>query len=223
MEITAQHARWISRFAWLMAIVATVAGQLHAVARARSHPGDLVESPLFAAWAEPALRALRPLLEWGDPWTVYVMYGKLWAPVVVAFIAAAYLVYRRRAPVGVERVLWRVTLGAYVVMAVSVIGAYFTPWMDAAFLLGVGAVAVIGVSGSWFGIVLLRHGFRPRVTAILVLLFAPLMVAITTVTTQGSALLPLSWGWAIAAHVAARPSAAAADETSIDLGATTTA
>ncbi len=213
MEITPTRARWISKFAWAGAVVATVVGQLHALARARAHPGDLSESPLFAAWAEPAMRALRPLLEWGDPWTVYVTYGKVWAPVAAAFTAAAYLVYRRRRPSGVERRLWLVTLGAYVVMTVSVIGDYFTPWwMDVAFVLGVASMLVIGLVGIWFGVVLLRHGFRPRVTAVLVVCFLPLVVAITAVTSLGSGLLPLAWGWAIAAHVAARAEQASADD-----------
>ena len=90
------RARGISVIAWVMAAVGTVVGQLHALARAQAHPDDFVESPLARAWAEPATEALRPLLDWSDPWTVYVTYGKIWVPVCLAFTAAAYLVYRRR-------------------------------------------------------------------------------------------------------------------------------
>jgi hypothetical protein len=60
---------------------------------------------------------------------------------------------------------------------------------------------VIGFGGILLGIVLLRNGFRPRITAVLLIGFLPFMFAITTVTSLGSALLPLMWGWAIAAHV----------------------
>ena len=67
MEIKPSVARGISRFAWVMAAVGTVVGQVHALARAQAHPGDFEESPLARAWGEPAIRALRPLLDWSDP------------------------------------------------------------------------------------------------------------------------------------------------------------
>jgi hypothetical protein len=201
MEITPSRARWISRVAWTMAAVGTVVGQVHALARARSHPHDFEEAPLAAAWGEPAIRALRPLLDWSDPWTVYVTYGKIWTPVCVAFLAAAWLVYRRRRPQGAERRLWQTALGAYAVLTVSVFGDYFTPWMDQMFILGVAAMLVIGFGGIPLGIVMLRNRFRPRATPLLLIGFIPFMFAITTVTSLGSSLLPLMWGWAIAAHV----------------------
>ena len=45
-----------------------------------------------------------------------------------------------------------------------------------------------------------RNGSRPRATPVLLMAFIPFMFAITEVTSLGSALLPLMWGWAIAAH-----------------------
>jgi hypothetical protein len=61
-----------------MAAAGTVIGQVHALARAQAHPDDFVESPLARVWGEPAIRVLRPLLDWSDPYTVYVTYGKIW-------------------------------------------------------------------------------------------------------------------------------------------------
>lgn len=200
MEITQSAARRISQLAWIMAVIGTVVGQIHALARAQAHPGDLEESPLLRAWAEPAMRALRPLLDWSDEWTVYVTYGKIWTPVCAAFTAAAYLVYRRRRPDGLERRLWQVSLAAYVAMTFAVTGDYFTPWMEQMFILTVVTMLTIGLSGTGLGIVLLRRGFRPRITPILLITFIPFMFAITLVTSLGSALLPLMWGWAIAAQ-----------------------
>ena len=200
MDITPSTARRISTFAWTMAAVGTVVGQVHALARARSHPHDFEEAPLAAAWGEPAIRLLRPLLDWSDPWTVYVTYGKIWTPVCVAFLAAAYLVYRHRSPQGFERRLWQVQLVAYAAMTLSVFGDYFTPWMDQMFVLGLVAFLVIGFGGIPFGIVLLRNRFRPVLTPVLLIGFIPFMLAVTTVTSLGSALLPLMWGWAVAAH-----------------------
>lgn len=200
MEISSSAARGISRCAWVMAAVGTVVGQVHALARAQAHPGDFEESSLAKAWGEPATQALQPLLNWSDPWTVYVTYGKLWTPVCLAFLAAAYLCYRRREPEGAERRLWQVALVAYGVLTISVFGDYFTPWMDQMFIVGIVAMFVIGFGGIPLGILMLRNGFRPRVTPILLMVFLPFLFAITEVTSLGSALLPLMWGWAIAAQ-----------------------
>ena len=126
----------------------------------------------------------------------------------LAFTAAAYLVYRRRSPKGAERRLWQIMLAAYAAMTLSVVGDYFTPWMDQMFIVGIAAMLVIGFGGIALGIMMLRNGFRPRATPILLMIFIPFMFAITSVTSLGSALLPLMWGWAIAAQrVVAPPTA----------------
>ena len=203
MKITSSTARLVSVVAWVTAAAGTVVGQLHALARARAHPDDFVESPLARAWGEPATRLLQPLLDWSDPWTVYVTYGKIWGPVCLAFTAAAYLVFRHREPSGVERRLWQLALIGYLAMTLSVCGDYFTPWwMDQMFIVGIGAMLIIGLGGIPLGILMLRHGFRPRITPVLLISFLPFMFAITELTSLGSALLPLMWGWAIAAHAA---------------------
>ncbi|MGR0321125.1 hypothetical protein [Agromyces sp. ZXT2-3] len=206
--VSARRARLIAVIAWAMAAFGTVAGQLHALSRVAAHPEDL-ESPLLASWAVPAQDALRPLLDWGDPTLVYWTYGKIWLPVALAFLAAAALAYRDRRPVGGERVLWSVQLGAYGLLALALAGDYYTPWTDAFFLVGLIAFAVIGLGGIPLGIVLLRRGFRPRATAWLLIAMLPFFFVITEVTSMGSAMLPLMWGWAIAAESVARRAAAA--------------
>ena len=202
MKITSSTARLISATAWTTAAAGTVVGQLHALARAQSHPDDFVESPLARAWGEPAIQLLQPLLDWSDPWTVYVTYGKIWGPVCLAFTAAAYLVFRIWEPSGVERRLWQLALVGYLAMTLSVCGDYFTPWMDQMFIVGIAAMLIIGLGGIPLGILMLHHGFRPRITPVLLMIFLPFMFAITELTSLGSALLPLMWGWAIAAHAA---------------------
>jgi hypothetical protein len=56
------------------------------------------------------------------------------------------------------------------------------------------------------GVSLLRNGFRPKATAWLLVLWLPSLLAITQVTSLGSADLPMAFGWAIAGShlVAAR-------------------
>ncbi len=98
----------IGRFAWVMAWVGLVGGQLHALSRFATADGNEdLELPLTAAWAEPAADALSPLLGWADPDVVYVTYGKIWFPVFLAFTLCAFAVYRRRQPVGFEKWAWR--------------------------------------------------------------------------------------------------------------------
>lgn len=203
-DITPATARRITITAWVMAAFGTVAGELHALSRFNSHPGDIADGGLGPKWAVPAIDALRPLFDWGDPKFVYWTYGKIWLPVCLAFLAAAWLVYRRRQPQGAERWAWRVQLAAYALLTISVTGDYYTLWTDQFFIVGLVALPVIGFGGIWFGILLLRGGFRPRVTAWLLIAFLPLFVAITEVTSMGNTLLPLMWGWAIAAHHAVR-------------------
>jgi hypothetical protein len=93
-----------------------------------------------------------------------------------------------------------VALVGYVLMTLSVVGDYLTPWMDQMFVVGIGAMLLIGFGGIPLGIVMLRNGFRPRVTPVLLIIFIPFLFAVTTVTSLGSALLPLMWGWAVAAR-----------------------
>jgi hypothetical protein len=86
--------------------------------------------------------------------------------------------------------------------------------MDRMFILGIVAMLVIGFGGIPLGILMLRNGFRPRTTPVLLMIFVPFLFAITEVTSLGSALLPLMWGWAIAAQavVSAQNSSAVRQE-----------
>lgn len=212
MTLTPGAERAISRAAWAMAALGTILGQLHALSRVASHPEDL-EYPLTRAWAVPAMDSLSPLLGWGEPYFVYWTYGKIWLPVFAAFTAAAFVVYRRRRPVGRERLVWRGTLAGYVVLTISVFGDYYTPWTEQSFMFVGGPGLLLTALGSTaLGITLLRKGLRPRVTAVLAL-FIPLFVGITQVTSMGMVALPLMWGGAIAAHAVLnqRHSSAAGD------------
>ena len=84
--------RRVGTFAWAMAWVGLVVGQLHALARFATADGrEDLELPWTRAWAEPAADLLAPLLEWGDPDLVYFHYGKVWFPVFVGFTLAGFL------------------------------------------------------------------------------------------------------------------------------------
>ena len=65
-------------------------------------------------WSDPARDLFRPLLDWASPDAVYLTYGKIWFPVFAAFTACAFVLYRRRRPVGFEKFAWRFALVGYI-------------------------------------------------------------------------------------------------------------
>jgi hypothetical protein len=212
------HDRQIGRFAWLMAWVGLVVGQLHALARFATADGkEDLELPLTAAWAEPAADALRPLLDWANPDIVYVTYGKIWFPVFVAFTLFAFVVYGRREPLGFEKFAWRLALTAYVVACAGVFLDYWTQWTGSyngdgieATLFTVGfAVTVPGMfltllGSTVLGITLLAKRFRPLVPALLLTLMIPLAIGVLQVTSMGSVALPVMFAFGLLGRRIAR-------------------
>ncbi len=55
--------------------------------------------------------------------TVYVTYGKLWTPILLAAVLCAFAVRRRRTPTGGEKWVWRLTLTGMVGITVGVTAA----------------------------------------------------------------------------------------------------
>ena len=202
---SAQSQRRIGRYAWVMAWVGLVVGQLHALARHNTVDGrEDLHSALVRAWSDPARAALRQLLGWGDPDLVYVTYGKIWLPVFLGFTLCAFVVRRRRQPVGFEKWAWRVALTGYVWACVSVFGDYWTQWtgtpnalLDLSFLVGLPGLLVTLVGSTLLGIALLRNGFRPRAAAWLLTLTVPVAVAALQVTSMGSAALAVMFAFGI--------------------------
>jgi hypothetical protein len=200
-----QAQRRIGRFAWAMAWFGLVAGQFHAMARhqTKDGKGDLT---LWTTrvWSDPGRKLFSPLLDWASPDVVYVTWGKIWLPVFLAFTLCAFLVHRRRRPVGFERWAWRVALTGYVGATVSVAGEYWTSYatphqaiIDGLFPLTVLAMLTTLVGSTMLGIALLRRGFRPRTPAVLLALAIPEMIAITQVTSMGSVALPMAFAFGI--------------------------
>lgn len=208
---TEQGQRRIGRFAWVMAWVGLVVGQLHALARYATADGkEDLEMPLTAAWAEPAMELLAPLLTWAGPDVVYVTYGKVWLPAFVGFTACAYVVYRRRQPEGVEKGVWRLVLTGYAIACVGVFLEYWTQWtgnyngdgIEAMFFSVAWAVMLPGllltlIGSTALGITLLVEGFRPALPPVLLAAMIPLAVAILQVTSMGSAALPVMFAFAL--------------------------
>jgi hypothetical protein len=207
-----ERQRLAGRFAWAMAWFGLVAGQLHALARHNTVDGkEDLQLPLTRLWSDPARSALKPLLDWADPDTVYLTYGKIWVFVFAGFTACAFVVYRRRQPAGFERWAWRLTLFAYVLATVSVVGDYYTQWTgynsvaELAFVaLTIPGFFLMMIGSTTLGITLLVKGFRPRVPAVLLALVIPLAFGILAFTSMGSAALPVMFAFGILGRRIAR-------------------
>ena len=197
--------RRIGRFAWVMAWFGLVAGQLHAMARHQTvdGKGDLAMWTT-RVWSDPGRKLFAPLLDWANPDVVYVTWGKIWLPVFLGFTLCAFLVHRRRGPVGFEKWAWRIALVGYVGATASVFAEYWTQWtsvdqglIDGVFLVTVPFLLITIVGSTLLGISLLRRGFRPLAPAWLLALAIPELVAISTVTSLGNVALPIAFAFGI--------------------------
>jgi hypothetical protein len=203
-----ERDRLVARLAWVGAVAALVIAPLHALARYRTEDGaEDLDIATTRFWAEPAGDLLSPLLTWGDPDLVYVTYGKLWLPVFVLFTAAAFVAYRHRTPRGFEKGAWRVVLLGYCGACVSVLGEYWTQWtdetndlLDIVFLVSIPFVLLTMLGSTVLGVMLLVKGYRPRLAAVLVACAVPGLVVIPEFLSLGSIVLPLAFGWAVAAR-----------------------
>jgi hypothetical protein len=224
LEKLDKRAPQIGRFAWVMAWVGLVVGQLHALARFRTADGlediDPDNYPLTAAWAVPADDVLSPLLDWGSPDLVYVTYGKVWVPVFLATALCALVVYRRRLPRRFEKWLWRVNIALLAAVTFGVVLSYGVQLTGD--YEGEGIQAALFTVGTWFdflglglllitvtalGVTLLVKRFRPVLPAVLLTLFFPLTIGITQVTSLGSAFLPIAFAFGILGRRIARAEA----------------
>lgn len=226
MFASAEAQRRIGRFAWVMAWVGLVVGQLHALARFATEDGkEDLELPLTAAWAEPAADLLQPLLDWADPDVVYVTYGKIWLPVFAAFTLCAFVVYRRRQPAGFEKWAWRVAIASYALATVAVFLDYWTQWtgnyngdgieaalFTLAWFVTVPSFLMLLLSSTVLGGTLLVRRFRPTLPAVLLALLIPLAFAILQFTSMGNAALPVMFAFGILGRRIARAESATTPE-----------
>lgn len=212
---TTSAGRIAGRIAFSAAGAATILAPIHALARFATDDGasDL-DSALVRWWAEPAARGLRPLLDWSDPDTVYLSYGKVWFPVLLAATVAAFVVRRARTPAGLELWGWRIALPGYLLTTVSVVGDYWTPWLDQSFaVLGIPGMLFSLVGSTILGVAWLRRGLRPRVTGWLLATWALTLFSLAAVIALGAALLPMVWAWGLAG----RRSEHTAERTGVDV------
>ncbi len=200
----------VTRLAWFVALATLVIGQLHALARHRTEDGKSdLDMTSTSFWAEPAGRALDPLLSWAGPDTVYLTYGKWWLIALGITAAAGYMVMRLRAPYGMEKWGWRLFLVGYVLLAAGAGTYYWGQWTSYNVLEHIGLWldlpgALLGTIGATvLGIALLRRGAKPRLAAVLLILTIVWLFAISSVTSLGNTDIPIMFAIAMLAREAA--------------------
>lgn len=196
--------RRIGLGAWVLAWVGLVVGQLHALSRFATLDGQKdLELPLTAAWAEPAADFFDPALGWASPDTVYLTYGKVWFPVLLALTLCALVVRHRRQPQGFEKWAWRVAIPGYAVLSLGVFLDYWTQlsgynaFLTLGWFVTVPGLVLTLIGSTLLGIALLLRRSAPVVVPLLLALHLPLALAILQVTSLGSVTLPVIFAFGI--------------------------
>lgn len=197
--------RLIRKIAWVPVGIAAVLAPLHALARFATTDGkEDLDSGVVRSWAEPAARALQPLLDWADADTVYRTYGKGWPVLIAATIVSAVLVRNSRRPGRLERWGWRLTLPGLTLMVLGLFG-FFWVGQDIAYVAAGLPGFLLAVAGSLIlGIALLRDGFRPWLVPALLLGWLPLDIVLSGVLSAGAGTVPMMAAWALAIRTVRR-------------------
>jgi hypothetical protein len=197
--------RLVRAAAWMPTGMAVVLAPLRALARFATPDGqEDLDSGIVRFWAEPAARALRPLLDWSDTDTVYRAYGKAWPVLIAATIVSAMLLRNSRHPARLERWGWRLTLPGLTLMALGLFG-FFWIELDIAYVAAGLPGFLLAVVGSLvLGIALLRDGFRPWLVPALLLAWLPLDIALSGVLSAGAGTVPMMAAWALATRTVRR-------------------
>jgi hypothetical protein len=196
----------MARRAGLAAMVASAASvvvaPLHALARFATADGAAdLNSPIVAAWAEPARTPAGPLLTFASPDTVYTTYGKFWLVFMASVIWCALAMRSQRpdAVSGGERWGWRLALTGYTLTALGSLVSYWLLLVDVGYLLFTIPGLLIGFIGSTtLGVAFLRHRVRPTITGWLLALDVPLTIVLSSTGSMATGAWPLAMAWAAA-------------------------
>jgi hypothetical protein len=176
---------------------------------ATSEGADELGTGTVSAWADPARDLVGSLLTWASADRVYATYVQAFAVLFPAVLLCALVVHRRRpaARSRLERWGWRIALFGYALASVG-LGAAFVVLIAGSVagdalnvvFLGVMLPAMLfSVLGSTvLGIALLRAGYRPKLTAWLLALAFPSMLAIPGLLGHNSlGMLPIFVAWGL--------------------------
>jgi hypothetical protein len=176
---------------------------------ATSEGADELGTGTVSAWADPARDLVGSLLTWASADRVYATYVQAFAVLFPAVLLCALAVHRRRpaARSRLERWGWLIALFGYALASVG-LGAAFVVLiagsvagdaLNVVFLALMLPGMLFSVLGSTvLGIALLRAGYRPTLTAWLLALAFPSMLAIPGLLGHNSlGMLPIFVAWGL--------------------------
>lgn len=200
----------LSRTALLAPLPVLAVEPFTAAAYLRTEDGASDNPPWVEAWSGALVDALPDAFTWASAQTVYLTYGKVQVLMLVGAVCGLLALRRSDAGEG-GRFRWAwVAVGlAYGLMGLGVVGEYFTPWHDQAFLLlAVPGLLLTFVSSPFLGVRLLRQRLGSRAGGWLLALTMPGVVGLTALTGHfGFGVLWVSAAWALHARTLLQPSA----------------
>lgn len=209
--ITPGMAQTYARTASAVALVVTPLAALSYFAT--KDGAESYDSATTKAWARPARDLLQPLLSFGSTDRVYATYTLLLALLLPALPVAAWAVHRARGAVAGagERRASLVVASAWTLFAAGLVVVALTlqvnpsdtsdlSVVNVAYLVAMFPGLIIAILSSFvLGIMLLRAGFVPRWTAIVIMLAPPIWFLGSGVLGHNSiGILPQLIAWTFA-------------------------
>lgn len=208
MLATARHRSTIGLYAIVAAATGVLIEPLLAVAYFDTAGGaEQLDVPTVAAWAVPARELFGSLVTWASADVVYNTYSLILALMFPAVLATALATRAQRPqpPKRPERIGWRVALSGYglfgsgvLLVAILLLSGGPDPLVEAGFMaLMIPGMLLSMIGSTILGIVFLRTGHRPRLTAWLLASSLPLLIVGSAVIGHnGFGILPLMIAWA---------------------------
>ena len=194
----------LSRIARLAPLPVIAVEPFAAIAYHRTEDGAAEPQPPWVrAWTEPVQATFGGAFTWGPADTVYLTYGKVYVVGLLGILCA--VVALRRVDSSSSRLCrWapRAALGAFGLTTAGVVGEYWTPWIDEAFMfLSVPGLLLVLLASPVLGTWLLRRRLGSRLGGWLVALALPGVVGLTVLGGHlGFAVVWLSVSWALHGH-----------------------
>lgn len=198
----------LARAATLAPLPAIAVEPFTATAYFRTEDGRTSGEPVWIeAWSGPLQDALPGAFTWASAHTVYVSYGKLFVLAFAGFLCALVALHRTDVAGGRFRWAWPAAGAGYVLMALGVIGEYWTPWIDQAFLfLAVPGLLTLFVTSPFLGARMLKQRLGSRTAGWMIALTMPGLIATVALAGHlGFAVVYLAAAWMLHARTLLQP------------------